>query len=114
LLQPEVFRAAAVSAETATITSLLLLLFSVPLSYLLARCDFPGKTLITLLVQLALALPPSVAGILLLMVFGPYAPVGSWLSQFGVPLLADNLASIVAAQAFVANPFLIISAPHRL
>jgi ABC-type sulfate/molybdate transport systems ATPase subunit/ABC-type sulfate transport system permease component len=110
LLQPEVLGAAAVSAETATVTSLLLLLFGVPLSYLLARCEFPGKTLIALLVQLPLALPPSVAGILLLMIFGPYAPVGSWLSHFGVPPLADNLAAIVAAQAFVASPFLIISA----
>jgi ABC-type sulfate/molybdate transport systems ATPase subunit/ABC-type sulfate transport system permease component len=108
--QPEVLGAAAVSAETATLTSLLLLLFGVPLAYLLARCDFPGKTLIALLVQLPLALPPSVAGILLLMVFGPYAPVGSFLSRLGVPPLADNLAAIVAAQVFVASPFLIISA----
>jgi ABC-type sulfate/molybdate transport systems ATPase subunit/ABC-type sulfate transport system permease component len=110
LLEPEVLGAAAVSAETATVTSLLLLLFGVPLSYLLARCDFPGKTLIALIVQLPLALPPSVAGILLLMVFGPYSPVGSWLGQLGVPPLADNLAAIVAAQVFVASPFLIISA----
>jgi ABC-type sulfate/molybdate transport systems ATPase subunit/ABC-type sulfate transport system permease component len=110
LLQPEVLDAAAVSAETATVTSLLLVFFGVPLSYLLARCDFPGKTLIAILVQLPLALPPSVAGILLLMVFGPYAPVGSWLSRLGLPPLADNLAAIVAAQAFVASPFLIISA----
>jgi ABC-type sulfate/molybdate transport systems ATPase subunit/ABC-type sulfate transport system permease component len=108
--QPEVLGAAAVSAETATLTSLLLLLFGVPLAYLLARRDFPGKTLIALLVQLPLALPPSVAGILLLMVFGPYAPVGSFLSRLGVPPLADNLAAIVAAQVFVASPFLIISA----
>jgi ABC-type sulfate/molybdate transport systems ATPase subunit/ABC-type sulfate transport system permease component len=110
LLEPEVLGAAAVSAETATVTCLLLLLFGVPLSYLLARCDFPGKTLIALLVQLPLAIPPSVAGILLLMVFGPYAPVGAWLSHLGVPPLADNLAAIVSAQVFVASPFLIISA----
>src|ERR1700757_4707834 len=65
--QPEALGAAAVSAATATPTSLLLLLFGFPLAYLLARRDFPGKTLIALLVQLPLALPPSVAGILLLM-----------------------------------------------
>jgi molybdate transport system ATP-binding protein/molybdate transport system permease protein len=110
VLQPEVMSAAAVSAETATVTTLLLLFLGIPLSYLLARCNFPGKTLIALLVQLPLALPPSVAGILLLMAFGPYSPVGSWLCQLGVPPFADNLAAIVAAQAFVASPFLIISA----
>jgi ABC-type sulfate/molybdate transport systems ATPase subunit/ABC-type sulfate transport system permease component len=110
LLQPDVLAAAAVSAETATVTSLLLLLFGVPLSYILARCDFRGKTFVTLLVQLPLALPPSVSGILLLMVFGPYAPVGSWLSRFGLPPLTDSLAAIVLAQTFVASPFLIIAA----
>ncbi len=110
LLQPEVLAAAAVSLETATVTSLLLLLFGVPLSYLLARCNFRGKTFVALLVQLPLALPPSVSGILLLMVFGPYAPVGGWLSQLGLPPLTDNLAAIVLAQLFVASPFLIIAA----
>lgn len=110
MLQPEVLAAAAVSAETATVTSLLLLLFGIPLSYLLARCDFRGKTFVTLLVQLPLALPPSVCGILLLMVFGPYAPVGAWFSKLGLPPLTDNLAAIVLAQTFVASPFLIISA----
>src|SRR5271166_4635935 len=110
MLQPEVLAAAVVSAETATVTSLLLLLFGIPLSYLLARCDSRGKTFVTLLVQLPLALPPSVCGILLLMVFGPYAPVGGWLSQLGLPPLTDNLAAIILAQTFVASPFLIISA----
>ena len=110
MLQPEVLAAAAVSAETATVTSLLLLLFGVPLSYLLARCEFRGKTFVTLLVQLPLALPPSVSGILLLMVFGPYAPVGGWLSKLGLPPLTDNLAAIILAQTFVASPFLIIAA----
>lgn len=110
MLQPEVLAAAVVSVETATVTSLLLLLFGIPLSYLLARCDFRGKTFVTLLVQLPLALPPSVCGILLLMVFGPYAPVGGWLSQLGLPPLTDNLAAIILAQTFVASPFLIISA----
>jgi ABC-type sulfate/molybdate transport systems ATPase subunit/ABC-type sulfate transport system permease component len=110
MLRPEVLAAAAVSVETATVSSLLLLLFGLPLSYLLARGDFPGKTLVTLLVQLPLALPPSVSGILLLMVFGPYALVGGWLSQLGLPPLTDNLAAIVLAQTFVASPFLIIAA----
>src|SRR6202048_3573351 len=110
LLQPEVLSAAAVSAETATVESVLFLLFVDSLAYLLARCDFRGKTFIALLVQLPLALPPSVSGILLLMVFGPYAPVGSWLSRLGLPPLTDNLGAIVLAQTFVASPFLIIAA----
>src|SRR5262249_22176750 len=110
MLQPEVLAAATASVETATVSCLLLLLFGGPLSDLFARCHIPCETTFTLLFQLPLALPPSVSGILLLMAFGPYAPLGTWLSQLGLPPLTDNLGAIVAAQTFVAGPFLIISA----
>ncbi len=108
-LQPDVVAAVAVSVETATVAILLLAVFGIPLAYLLARCDFGGKTFITLLVHLPLAVPPVVSGILLLMVFGPYAPVGGWFADRGLPL-TDNLPAIVAAQAFVASPFLLVAA----
>ena len=108
-LQPEVLAAVAVSVETATVAVLLLALFGIPLAYLLARRDFPGKDLVNLLVYLPLAVPPVVSGILLLLVFGPYAPIGAWLADLGMPL-TDNLPAIVAAQTFVASPFLIVAA----
>ena len=101
--------AVAVSVETATVAVLLLALFGIPLAYLLARRDFPGKGLVNLLVYLPLAVPPVVSGILLLLVFGPYAPIGAWLADLGMPL-TDNLPAIVAAQTFVASPFLIVAA----
>ncbi len=108
-LEPDVLSAIMVSVETATTAVLLLALFGIPLAYLLARRDFPGKALINLLVYLPLAVPPVVSGILLLMVFGPYAPVGAWLGSLGLHL-TDSLAAIVAAQVFVASPFLIVAA----
>ncbi len=108
-LQPDVLAAVAVSLQTATAAILLLALVGIPLAYLLARCDFYGKGLVNLLVHLPLAVPPVVSGILLLMVFGPYAPVGGLLEGFGV-LLTDNLPAIVAAQVFVASPFVVVAA----
>ncbi len=106
--QADVLAAVAVSVETATAATLLLTVFGIPLSYLLARHDFRGKTFVNLLVQLPLAVPPVVSGILLLMIFGPYAPVGSLFANLGLPL-TDSLPAIVTAQAFVASPFLIIA-----
>jgi molybdate/tungstate transport system permease protein len=108
-LDPEVLGAVSVSVETATIAVLLLALFGIPLAYLLARREFPGKAFVNLLVYLPLAVPPVVSGILLLLIFGPYAPAGAWLAAFGLPL-TDNLPAIVVAQTFVASPFLVVAA----
>lgn len=108
-LHAEVLAALAVSTAASTMAILVLSLLGVPLAYLLARRDFPGKGLVNLLVQIPLAVPPVVSGILLLMVFGPYAPVGSFLAAHGL-LMTDSLLAITAAQLFVASPFVIIPA----
>lgn len=108
-LHAEVLSALAVSTAASTMAIVVLSLLGVPLAYLLARRDFPGKGLVNLLVQIPLAVPPVVSGILLLMVFGPYAPVGSWLASHGF-LMTDSLLAITAAQLFVASPFVIIPA----
>ena len=55
------------------------------LAMLLARADFPGKTLLDGLVNLPLVLPPVVVGYLLLILFGRNGPVGAFLeAHFGV------------------------------
>ncbi len=109
LFHPEVLAAVAVSVETATVSILILAMLGIPLAYLLARTDFWGKGVINLLIYLPLAIPPVVSGILLLTIFGPYAAVGAWLADFGLPL-TDSRFGIIAAQVFVASPFLIVAA----
>jgi molybdate transport system permease protein len=61
---------------------------------------------IGVLIQLPLALPPLISGILLIYLVGPYGPVGR---LFG-GALTDDLTGIVLAQVFVAAPFLVVSA----
>ncbi|HEX7270859.1 MAG TPA: molybdate ABC transporter permease subunit [Casimicrobiaceae bacterium] len=63
--------------------------FSLPLAVavalLLARADFPGKTLIDALVHLPLVLPPVVVGFALLVLFGRRGPIGAFLAEtFGI------------------------------
>lgn len=105
----DVLSAVLVSVETASGTTLLLTLLGIPLAYVISRKEFPGKFLVNLLVHLPLALPPVVAGILLLLVLGPYTPIGSGLRSLGIPL-TDSLLAIVAAQALVSSPFLVSAA----
>ncbi|MER6500947.1 ABC transporter permease [Streptomyces sp. NPDC001455] len=85
------------------------LLLGVPLAWLLARVDFPGKGFVRSLVLLPMVLPPTVGGVALLLGFGRRGVLGPWLEgTFGVTLPFHTSGAVVAA-AFVAMPFLVIS-----
>jgi molybdate transport system permease protein len=75
--------------------------FALPLAiacaWVLARRDFPGKTLFDGLVHLPLVLPPVVVGYLLLVTFGTQAPVGAWLKDtFGLRLVFTSAGASLA------------------
>jgi molybdate/tungstate transport system permease protein len=95
---------------TATITTLLLLVFGVPLAYALARLEFRGKSVIDALVDLPILIPQSVTGIALLALLGPKTPLGEFVYQHFHLKIAASYAGIIACQVFVSCPFLIRSA----
>lgn len=97
------------SLETATISTLIVGCLGVPLAYLLARFRFPGRSLISVLVFLPLVLPPVSAGILLLIIYGPYGTIGQLLDPHGIDLV-DTASGIIIAQVFVSAPFVIVAA----
>ncbi len=102
------------SLVTATAATAVCLLLGVPLAWLLARADLPGRTLVRALVTLPLVLPPVVGGVALLLVLGRNGLVGRWLdSAFGLTL-PFTTAGVVVAEAFVAMPFLVISVEGAL
>ncbi|MFC0846872.1 ABC transporter permease [Streptomyces noboritoensis] len=85
------------------------LVLGVPLAWLLARVDFPGKALVRSLVLLPMVLPPTVGGVALLLGFGRRGLLGPWLEDtFGITLPFHTSGAVVAA-TFVAMPFLVIS-----
>ncbi|MFF1652662.1 molybdate ABC transporter permease subunit [Streptomyces sp. NPDC058255] len=100
-----------ISATAATAVSLVL---GVPLAWLLARTDFPGRGVVRALVTLPLVLPPVVGGVALLLALGRNGVVGQWLdSAFGITL-PFTTAGVVVAESFVAMPFLVISVEGTL
>ncbi len=103
---PELGSAVAVSLETATVATAIIAALGVPLAYLLARGRSRGSLLLGVLLQLPLAFPPLVSGILLLYVVGPYTPVGSLAGGS----LTDDRIGIICSQVFVAAPFAVIAA----
>ena len=84
----------------------LALVTGVPLAWLLARRDFPGKALVRALVTVPLVLPPVVGGVALLFAFG----------RRGIlPLhIAFTTWAAIAAEAFVAMPFLVLAVEGAL
>jgi molybdate transport system permease protein len=114
LAAPGVLDALRLSLETATLATVLCLVVGVPLAWLLARVEFPGRRLVRGLVTVPLVLPPVVGGIALLLVFGRRGLLGAWLyDAFGFSL-PFTTAGVVVAEAFVAMPFLVIAVEGAL
>ncbi|MEV4611106.1 ABC transporter permease [Kitasatospora sp. NPDC049258] len=114
LASPEVWQALRLSLICATSATALSLVFGVPLAWLLARTEIPGRRLVRALVTLPLVLPPVVGGVALLLVLGRNGIVGRWLdSAFGITL-PFTTTGVVIAEAFVAMPFLVISVEGAL
>jgi molybdate transport system permease protein len=109
LANPEVSQAISLSMVTTAITVMLTVLMGTPLAYLLARRQFRGRRALDTLMDLPMVLPPSVAGIALLVAFGRRGLLGQYLSVVGVEL-AFTQAAVVLAQLFVAAPFYIKAA----
>ena len=114
LAEPGVLTALRLSLQTATVATLLCLALGVPLAWLLARVELPGRRLVRALVTVPLVLPPVVGGIALLLVFGRKGLLGGWLyATFGVTL-PFTTTGVVLAEAFVAMPFLVIAVEGAL
>ena len=111
---PEVRRALLLSLLTASSATGIALVLGVPLAWLLARVEFPGRRLVRGLVTVPLVLPPVVGGVALLLVLGRRGLVGRWLdAAFGFSL-PFSTAGVVVAETFVAMPFLVVSVEGAL
>ncbi|MEU2427214.1 ABC transporter permease [Streptomyces sp. NPDC007851] len=114
LTSPDVWQALQLSLFSATAATAVSLVLGVPLAWLLARTEFPGRGLVRALVTLPLVLPPVVGGVALLLALGRNGVVGRWLDAwFGITLPFTTTA-VVIAESFVAMPFLVISVEGTL
>ena len=106
---PSVLDALELSLITTAISLGLTVLIATPVSLLLARRQFRGKSLLETIVDLPIVLPPSVAGLALLLAFGRRGLFGDELAALGISL-PFTTAAVVLAQMFVAMPFFIRAA----
>jgi len=92
------------SLQTGAAAIVLIVLVGTPAAWVLATRRFRGRSAVVTLVELPLVLPPAVAGLALLVAFGPRGLVGETLRDAGI-LLPLHTAAVVVALVFVAAPF---------
>lgn len=105
----QAFKALRLSLITSSITTVITILLGTPFAYILARWKFKFKSWVELFIDLPIVLPPSVAGLALLIAFGRRGLFGSALGILGISL-PFTTAAVVMAQTFVAAPLYIRSA----
>jgi molybdate transport system permease protein len=104
MVSPIAVDALLLSVRTTAITMVILLVVGTPAAYVLARVDFRGNRVINTLIDIPVVLPPSAAGIALLLAFGRLGLVGKYLDVFGITVTFTT-AAVVMAEIFVAAPF---------
>ena len=110
LAAPDVRTALRLSLETSLAATALCLAFGLPLAWVLARMEFPGRRLLRALTILPMVLPPVVGGIALIYAFGRRGLIGQYLDRWFGIVLPFTTKGVILAEAFVAMPFLVITA----
>jgi len=106
LSDPSVLHAFRVTAIVTFWTVLLNTIFGVGIAILLVRHTFPGRRLLSVLIDLPIAVSPVVVGLALILVYGKFAPVGGWLDDHGIRVIFAY-PGMVLATMFVSLPLVV-------
>jgi molybdate transport system permease protein len=104
LQEPVVIDALILSLYSSVITLAVIVLIGTPAAYFHARLEYPGKRIVDILIDLPLVLPPAVAGLALLLLYGRMGLIGKYLDMIGIEIAFTTVA-VIMAQVFVASPF---------
>jgi molybdate transport system permease protein len=96
------------SLQTSVLATAVAVLLGTPLAWVQARVAYPGRSVVRAVTMLPMVLPPVVGGVALLLALGRRGLVGRYLDGAGVHL-PFHLSGAVAAEAFVAMPFFVLT-----
>ena len=102
------------SLLSSVVAAAISLLVGVPLAWMLARSDFPGRSVVRGLVLLPLVLPPVVGGAVLLFALGRRGMVGAPLERITGLTLPFTTWGVIVAVSFVAMPLMVITVEGAL
>jgi sulfate transport system permease protein len=103
IADPAALSAVKLTFLAAAIAVPLNVVFGVAASWAIARFRFPGRSILTTLIDLPLAVSPVIAGMVFVLLFGKQGLIGPWLSAHGIKVIFA-LPGIVLATTFVTFP----------
>jgi molybdate transport system permease protein len=109
LTAPEILSALRLSLACSLAATGFAIVLGLPLAWVQARTSFPGQRLLRAVTTLPIVLPPVVAGVALLVVFGRRGIVGIWLDTWFGIRLPFTAAGAALAETFVAMPFFVLT-----
>lgn len=114
LAEPGVRTAMRLSLVCSVAATALSIVLGLPLAWVQARVEFPGRRLLRALTMLPVVLPPVVGGVALLLAFGRRGLVGRWLDEVLGLRLPFTTAGAILAETFVAMPFFVLAVEGAL
>jgi sulfate transport system permease protein len=104
LTEPDTLSAARLTLLVALIAVPVNLCFGVAAAWCISKFQFPGKNLLTTLIDLPFAVSPVISGMIFVLLFGAHGWLGSWLAQHDIKIIFA-VPGIVLATTFVTSPF---------
>jgi len=101
---PETLSAVRMTLAAAAVTVPLNVLFGLAAAWAIARFSFPGRGLLTALIDVPIAVSPVIAGLIFILLFGAHGLVGPWLAARGIRVVFA-VPGILLATAFVTVPY---------
>jgi sulfate/thiosulfate transport system permease protein len=105
--QPVAWNALKLTLWTAGVMTLINTLMGAITSYVLVRYEFPGKALLNSVVDLPLAIPTLVTGVMLVVLYGPQAILGAWFKETLDFSIIFAPPGIILALLFITFPFVV-------
>jgi sulfate/thiosulfate transport system permease protein len=105
--RPAAWHALKLTLWTSSLMTLVNSIMGLLTAYVLVRCRFSGKSILNAVVDLPLAIPTLVTGVMLVVLFGPQQALGGWLRQeFGISIIFAP-PGIIIALLFITFPFVV-------
>ena len=107
--EPSIRTALRLSMECSLSATAISFVLGVPLAWVQARVEFPGRSLLRAITTLPVVLPPVVGGLALLLALGKNGIIGRYLFEWFSIRLPFSTTGTIIAEAFVSMPFLVLS-----
>jgi sulfate transport system permease protein len=104
LTQPDAQAAIELTLITALVTVPMNTVFGIAAAWAITRFEFPGKSLLTTLIDLPFSVSPVISGLIFVLLFGAQSLLGEWLGEYDIKIIFA-VPGIILATLFITFPF---------